>query len=149
MTTTPIQRTPITDAIETHLRAIPNLTIYRGEVPDDPAPIPGDPDGRVKPYAVLYPMFGADEVEASLGRTNPDAEPGCQITCVGGYAKDAEFCADRVHAYMFHWSPTVSGLVVGWFEPPRGYDAGPARPDTSVKPVRFYVPLEYRARATR
>jgi len=143
-----VARSPITDAVLVKLRTLSGVTVYDAEVPDDPPTISVS-DLRVKPYVVLYPLGSQRGVEPSVSGDDGDIRYGCQVTCVGGHRKDAEFLADRVDALLYHWTPAVDGVVFGRFEPPAGYDAGSVRPDLSVSPPRFYIPLDYRCRATR
>jgi len=136
----------ITDAVVQVLQALPSLTVYRSEVPDQPPKMP-DSD-RVAPYAVLYPFPGKPGPGGDLAGVSNDLDYGCQITVAAGYSQDCEAAVDRVHGAMYLLSPVVNGVVLGQFRPPIGYDPGPIRVDRTITPPRSSLPLQYRLIAT-
>jgi hypothetical protein len=141
-----IRAQSITDAVMTRLQTLAGITWYRSEVPDTPPRIPNS--DRVAPYGVLYPFPGNPGPGGDLAGLADDLDYTCQITVAAGFSADCEFAVDRTHNYMYRWAPTVSGIVVGQFVPPPGYDPGPVRIDRTIAPPRFSVPLQYRLTAT-
>lgn len=136
----------VTDAVDARLASLsPTVDVFRGEVTASPDILP---NGRVKSYVVYYPFGPSDGPDANVGDTVTDLTYTCQITCVAGFEADCEYLVDQVAGLMNRWTPTVAGLVFGRFRPPPGYDPGPVRRDDTVKPVRFWVPLQYRITAT-
>ena len=130
------------------LPGLPSVTVYRGEVPDEPPVITtnGQPDssGRVAPYVVLYVLGGSPNVEPDLGESNDDLATGLQLTVAAGYQEDLLHTVDRVHAHLFRWIPDLgAGVVSDRLRPPTGFDPGPARRDDQVRPPRFFLPLLY------
>lgn len=136
----------LTDAVYTRLKLLSGITWYRSEVVDQPPQLP-DSD-RVAPYGVLYPFPGKPGPGGDLAGASDDLDYTCQITVAAGFSADCEFTVDRVHSWMFRWTPTISGIVMGWFDLPPGYDPGPVRIDRTLPPPRFSVPLQYRLTAT-
>lgn len=122
-------------AILARLQAIPNLRTYDGEVPDSP---PVDPDGRVHPYAVLYPTAGMRR-DSALNTRQDHLDWGFQVTVAGGDAQRATWAVDAVLASLLDHRPAVAGLSTG---PIRlAGDLGPLRRDDEVHPPRHYLPL--------
>jgi hypothetical protein len=143
-----VDRRLITDAVFAQLETLTGVTAYRGEVPDHPPALTGDPDGRVAAYVVLYPFGGTPGPEVDLGDTAVDLVYTCQVTCAAGYPTDCEYLVDRVHPLLYRWAPAVAGLVCGPLRPPAGFDPGPVRRDDQPSPPRFYVPLQFRSLVT-
>lgn len=136
----------VTDAIDARLRTLAGVTVYRGEVPDQPPRYP-DSD-RVAPYVVHYPFPGNPGPGGDLAGSSDDLGYTTQVTCAAGFMEDCERLVDRVHQLLFHWSPTVANLVLGWLDPPPGFSPGPIRVDRSITPPRSSLPLQYRCVAT-
>lgn len=136
----------ITNAVEAQLNTVPGLRVYRVEVEDQP-PRMVDSD-RVAPYAVLYPFPANPGPGGDLANAADDLDYTCQVTVAAGFAQDCEATADRVHAKMYLFTPTVAGVVLGQLVPPPGYDPGPIRVDRTITPPRSSLPLQYRCVAT-
>lgn len=137
----------ISDAVNDRLLTLaPSIDVFRGELTTSPVIVPET--GRVAPYLVHYPFGRADGPDPNVGDIVTDLTYTNQITCVAGFEADCEYVVDQVDGLMNRWTPTVTGLVFGRFRPPPGYDPGPVRRDDTVKPVRFWVPLQYRVTAT-
>lgn len=137
----------VSDAVETRLRTLsPALTVGRGELSTSPPIMPEN--GRVAPYAVLYPFGPADGPNLDLGDTAADLTYTCQINVAAGFETDCEYWIDQVVGLMNRWTPAVSGLVFGRFRPPTGYEPGAVRRDDTVTPPRFWLPLQYRIPVT-
>lgn len=149
-----ISRKQLADLVELRLRnGLTNASVYRGEVPNKPPVIQtagaDDPSGRVAPYVVLFTGAGNPIIEASLDGSGRELDWSCQTNCVAGYDEDCGRVVDRVHDLLFHWSPTIDGHAVGWFEPPPGFDPGPVRPQHFPGlPPRFFLPMQWRLSAT-
>lgn len=133
----------ITDEVYDRLDTLTDVTVYRSEMPTHPPAAVGDPEGRVSSYVVLYPFGPKPTSETDLADQTKDMDYSMQVTCVAGYSPDAEYLWDRVHALIYRWSPTVTGVAFGGFRPPTGYQPGPLRRNEVVKPPRFWVPLQY------
>jgi hypothetical protein len=65
------------------------------------------------------------------------------------YALDVYALATRIDDALFRWAPEIENYLCGRCEPPLGFDPGPVRKDESVKPHRFWLPLQYRTTITR
>lgn len=137
---------PITDAVMARLATLSGINWYRSEVEDNPPRLPNSE--RVAPYGVVYPFPANPGPGGDLAGLADDLDYTFQVTVAAGFSSDCEFAADRVHNYLYRWAPTVTGIVVGQFVPPPGYDPGPVRIDRTIAPPRFSVPLQYRLTAT-
>lgn len=140
-----IRRKTLGDQLETRLKALPGVpavTVYRGEVPEHPPTLP-DSD-RVASYVVMFDGTGAVNLEPDLAYTNEDLAWAPQTTVAAAFSADCIQLVDRVCFWLYHWSPVVTGVAAGRLEPPPGYDPGPPRPDRTVTPIRFFVPLQWR-----
>jgi hypothetical protein len=154
---TAIRRLLLTQAVDDRLDALPGLPAvkrYDGEIPD-PAPlltIPGsstpDPSGRVAPYVVSFGGIGRPVVEPDVAQTMVELDWPVHLICVAGFRDDVLALVDRVHSWLFRWSPVINGVAVGHLEPPLGYEPPPPRRIDAVQPVRFEVPLQYRLAVT-
>jgi hypothetical protein len=102
VTTLPEVR-PIADAVLLLLQAVPHLNVFDSELPADP---PLDPDGRVHPYAVLFPGGG----HAFGDRINQDQPTDmswtCRILFVGGDRTRALWALDKIRAALTGKRPT-------------------------------------------
>lgn len=137
----------VSDAVQARLGGLgASVDVFRGEVDTSPTVVPEN--GRVQSYIVLYPFGRAAGPDGDLGDQATDLTYTCQIQCVAGFETDCEYLVDQVDGLMNRWTPAVAGLVFGRFKPPVGYDPGPVRRDDTVKPVRFWVPLQYRITVT-
>lgn len=152
-TTDGISRVTLTHAVDTRLTGITYLSaVYPGEVPDKPTIAGGndpDPDGRVAPYAVVYPSPGARSTDArDAADTDRSLDWLVQVTVAAGYRDDLLAALDDVTAALDGWAPVIDGISCNALRAPAGYDPGPVRRDDDVDPPRFYVPLQYRLTAT-
>jgi hypothetical protein len=136
----------ITDAVLARLGNLTPVTVMSGEVSTSP-PIVAQTD-RIAPYVVLYAFGPTDVPEGDLGDAPADLVYTFQVDCVAAYQADAQWLVDQVVAQLDRWAPSVTGMVVGRFKPPVGYDPGPFRRDDAVNPSRFSLPLQYRTTAT-
>lgn len=137
----------------------PATMVYGGgdpalQLPDEPpvkkrADGTPDPSGRVAPYVWLQPSPGRAIGDDDLGDSVVDVDWWFQTTCVGGYEADVLHLVDRVRGLLYRWQPAAEGFSFGLCRPPAGYDPGVVRPDTNVKPVRYFLPLQWRIFATR
>lgn len=137
----------ISDAVDDRLKTLaPSIDVYRGEITTSPPIVPET--GRIAPYLVYYPFGPVDGPDPNVGDTITDLTYTVQVTCVAGFEADCEFVVDQVSGLMNRWTPTVAGMTFGRFRPPPGYDPGPIQRDDTVKPPRFFLPLQYRITAT-
>lgn len=101
MTTLPTVA-PVSAAVLALLDAIPNLNVFDAELPSNP---PLDPDGRVHPYAVLFPGAGKgfgdrlNDVPTELSWT-------CRVLFVGGDTDRALWALDKIRAALTGKRPT-------------------------------------------
>lgn len=150
-----VARLSLYQAVLTRLQSIPGpgpaITIYPGEVPADPALLKNgtatDPARRIAPYAVLFAGAGNPVVQPDLARTADELDWPARLVVAAGYEADLLDAVDRVHAWLFRWTPAIAGIACGQFEPPAGFDPSIRRFD-QIQPVRFEMPLEYRLVAT-
>ncbi|AIY17782.1 hypothetical protein GUY44_07140 [Pimelobacter simplex] len=153
-----IRRLLLSHQVDARLRALPvagpAVTVYEGEIPN-PAPLltmPGtntpDPSGRVAPYVVHFGGVGTPVVEPDVADSMVELDWPVHLLCVAGYRDDCLDLVDRVHAWLYRWSPVVDGVAVGRLTQPLGYEPAPPRRIDTVQPVRFEVPLQYRLAAT-
>lgn len=158
-----IRRKVLGDQLLQRLLALPGnptVAVYRGEVsktgarpqlPVDtrshPPLMPDVPD-VIAPYVVLFDGTGATGLEPGLGYCGEDLRWSPQVTVAAGFAEDCLQTVDRVCAWLYRWQPVISGVGVGVLEPPPGFDPGPPRPDRTVTPSRFFVPLQWQLDAT-
>lgn len=152
---TGIRRKILLDLVETRLGllpGVPDVTVFVGEVPDKPPVLttPAGPDasGRVAPYVALFGFTGNPVIEADVGDCNTELDWPFQVTCAAAYEADCLHLVDRVYDQLYRWTPVLAGHSFGRVKPPPGFDPGPARPDTQVKPIRFFVPLQWRLPVT-
>ena len=138
----PVSRRALAGAIAARLGTVANLTVYVGEVPDDPPTIPNT--SRVKPYAVLFSGDGSlfDEAPLTADVTGSLVWP-FQVTVAAGYHDDLLAALDAVHGVLDGWTPVLADYQFGPIGTPPGYDAGPVRRDTTVEPPRFFLPAQF------
>jgi hypothetical protein len=142
--TSAIRRKVLGDLFEARMKLLTGVTIYRGEIPTDPPAIPDDPSGRVAPYVVIFGSAGSPDIDPDLGDENDDLLWTAHLICSAGWEADAQQLIDRIHSHIYRWSPTTTGGVsFGRLRPPPGYDPGPVRCNETVKPPRFWSPLQY------
>jgi hypothetical protein len=124
------------DVIWARLQTVVGVDVYDSEMPATP---PGDPDGRVRAYAVLHTSPG-NLMASALDGGQRCLLGSVQVTCVGGDPSRALGCVDAVRAAL-PGSVTVDGLarVIRAKEE----DTGPLRIDPDVSPPRYYAPLEF------
>jgi hypothetical protein len=127
-----------TAAVLTRLGEVSGLTVYDGEVPNTP-PVSAE-DGRVRPYAVVYPGAGAP-VRGSLSGATSEVPWAFQVTAVGGDRSRCLWAVKKVDGVLLD----VRLTVTDWSTSRITRDPGPdIRADNDVQPPRFYVPLLYR-----
>lgn len=101
MTPLPAVR-PVGAAVLALLQGITGLNVFDGELPADP---PKDPDGRVHPYAVLFPGAGhgfsdrLNDAPTTLSWT-------CRVLFVGGDSTRALWALDKIRAALTGARPT-------------------------------------------
>lgn len=139
-----IRRKVLGDQLFGRLEAMPGpaVTVYRGEVPDGPPTLP-DSD-RIAPYVVVFDGTGPNDLEPDLAGQNEDLRWTPQITVAAAFSPDCTQLVDRVFAWVHRWSPVLTGVAAGPLVPPPGFDPGGPRPDRTVSPIRFFVPLQWR-----
>lgn len=152
-----IRRKVLGDLLVERLVALPGspvVVVYRGEVSSrgrrplvdgstDP-PMLAQPRGAVAPYVVVFDGTGAVELEAGLARCGEQLRWTPQVTVAAAFPEDCLQTVDRVHAWLYGWQPAVgAGVAAGLMVPPPGFDPGPPRPDRTVSPVRWFVPLQW------
>lgn len=136
-----VSRSALARLVDARLVAI-NVSRYDGDVPDTPPTIPGDAAGRVRPYLVEW--FGAgspDTAEDDLTGQLVTLGWTFQITCVAGRTGDLRPLVDDTTALLERWHPVIDGLSTGLCR--QLNDPGPPRPDRSVTPTRYVLPLQY------
>lgn len=123
-------------AARERLDALITVTVYDADVPAHP---PADEQGRVYPYAVVWPSPGATPPEAAVdGSTGTD-----WVVAVTVAAGDVDWCLQTVTVVRraLTGDPIAPGATL--------VDTTPAARtllvDRDVAPARFYVPLEFRA----
>lgn len=128
----------------------PTVTVYRGIVAPDPpllqtATGEPDPSGRIAPYVVLFDGTGPTENEPALDPTQAEELRWTpQTTIAAGTPEDCIQAVDRVMAWLRPWQPVLDDVAAGFLVAPPGFDPGPPRPDRTVQPYRFFVPLLWR-----
>lgn len=142
-----VSRKALIDVVLARLNTVANATGWLMK-PDGPVSTKSGTTGVVQPHWILYPSAGTPGPELDLGDTVVDLDQVLQVTCVTGDPEDLAALVTRVDAALYRWTPTVAGLVCGPLRPPPGFDPGPAREGTAVKPSRFWVPLQYVLSAT-
>lgn len=153
-----VERLPFTEALLERLGTLTGVKVYDGEIPiEDPPPVlvnsltgDLDPAGRIAPYVVLFggsgtPVAGGED----LASTHMDLTITFLLHAAAAYSTDCQDLADRVHGLLFRWTPSVDGYACSQLQPPPGYDPGPARENTTLKPVRFWLPMQYRLNVSR
>lgn len=146
-----IARLPLIKAVEDRLAAQLPVTspVTKGYL-SEPVDVPTlDADKHVQRYWVLHPFGGPPHPDYDLAETTVDLDWTFQVTVAAGFARDVYALATLVDAALYRWSPAVAGYVCGLLRPPPGFDPGPARTDETVKPHRFWMPLQYRTTITR
>lgn len=150
-----IRRKVLGDLVDTQLKTITGLKVFRGEV-NEPLPLiqkgnGPDPSGRVAPYVVHYTGAGSHDVagERDVADTHEDLLWTVHLIVAAGYDADCAHIIDRVDAALFRWTPPASaGIAFGQMRPPPGYDPGPIRINEQVRPTRFWLPLQYQLPVT-
>lgn len=117
----------------------------------EPVDVPKlDTDGHVQRYWVLHPFGNVPNLDQQdLAETAVNSIWGFQATVAASYPRDVYALATRIDDALFRWAPSVEGYACSRCEPPLGFDPGPARKDESVKPHRYWLPLQYRIHITR
>lgn len=119
------------------LEAIPNITVFDGAVEDNP---PAVADGRVLPYAVLWPAVGYRPAESRSLETvaTVDLRWSARVTVAAGSVAWLLQAVAVVRA-------ALDGQVLGAFSGPLEEDAVEqiVLEDRDVRPFRFYVPLSF------
>ena len=132
------------------LRAIPGMTAHDGQVPDR---LPEDGAGFIRPYVVLFgglPRF-LDEERGLDGLTPRGTESyDFQTNVVGATVAHARAAARMVRDALTDYrvgadSPLGGGRVK---RNPDGFDSSVPFPDNTTTPVRYVLPLYWRAGLT-
>lgn len=113
------------------LKAVPNLTVYDGSVPDRPA----------LPYAVAYPGPGAAD-RSALEAVSDTVTTIVQVTCVGQTRDSAAVIADKVSDSLLDTVLDVPGWVCSPIVQDRATDL-PIK-DLDVVPPVFYAVTQWR-----
>ncbi|MFZ1361347.1 MAG: hypothetical protein WAS05_00220 [Candidatus Nanopelagicales bacterium] len=129
-----------TDLVLEKLRTLRTLTIYDGDVDDNP---PDDRQGRVYPYAVMWPSPGTPALETITAQAG---EPitldwDFQITCVGGTRR---WCQQSVVLVRSVLTNLNLGDGAGILREQVNKDL-PILKDKDVTPIRYFYPLRYKA----
>ncbi len=126
-------------AVKAVLEAIPNLTVYDGEV--DPSPPMGQ-DKRALPYAVLW-MGSGLPYAVNFCRDFSHLDLRWQVTVAGGDQQRVMLARDWVCAAFVGTRLTVEGRASGLV---RLIEQRQVDVDRDVRPFRFFVPLPFGAR---
>lgn len=122
------------------LDVITGLAVYDSEVPETPEL---DADGRVTPYAVLYPTAGRHD-RSNLAATSNAVQWPFQVTVAGGDAQRCLWAAAAVAGALID----VRLDIAGWTCGPITQDPGPGiLRDDQPRPPRHYTPLQFRLTA--
>ncbi len=121
-------------AVWAALDALTTVTAYDGDVPASP---PAGEDGRVYPYAVLWPSPGADPTETPLGCLPTELDWVAQVTVAAGTPtwclQATQVVRDALKGLVL--APGASRLTD---ETPRSRTV---MRDTDTNPPRWFVPL--------
>lgn len=124
--------------VETLLTGIPQTTVYVGGVPGQ---VPLIDAQRIKPYVVIWPTTDGMPVESPLQEVSGPGSWEATITVAAADAvtvlKVATVVRDRLHG-----ADTPGRGVLRVEDNRRRVQADP---DASVKPPRFFLPLDVRA----
>lgn len=145
----------IAQAVAVRLTAVANATGYYGAVgrplvmgSGTPTEPPAYPDGRVKPYFVLFPSGPGTSPDPSAGGCDTGAVVRFSITAAGADTDDVLALIDRIEARVLGWTPVVTGYACGRVRHPLGYVPTPILPDRDVKPVRMFTAVPFEVAAT-
>ena len=131
-------------AIFAKLQALPGITVYDGFVPTK---VPTDTSGYIKPYVVLFAGVGGDlPAERDLTQLADAASMNLafQTNCV---AASAGIC--RAVAHDVRQTLLNVPLAGGFIKPDDGsFDTATPIPDTTITPVRLFLPLPWRLTTT-
>lgn len=123
-------------AVVTALQSIGStrLTVFDADVPTKPSALP---DGRVLPYAVVWPSAGGAPLESPIaGATGLDWS--CQVTVAAG---DVGWCLGAIGLVRGALSGAVLAEGVTLTdETPRSLIV---RRDPDVTPSRWFLPLQF------
>ncbi|HEY3559660.1 MAG TPA: hypothetical protein VGL05_19460 [Kribbella sp.] len=134
MTALPAIR-PVADTVLSMLRAIPNLNVFDGELPNDP---PLDGDGRAHPYCVFFGGGGRAFGDRLNKSTPTDVVWTCRILIVGGDATRARWTLDEIRKALTGKRPTDDGHLI------EALDDVIFRTETNVVPSRTSGLIMYR-----
>ena len=130
--------TAVLGALGADLGVAMRLDVYDGEVK-----AVNDPDGRARPYAVLYPSAGNLSSQSLCGAQEFLDWP-FQITAAGGDPVRARRAIERVRVRLSGATVAVGDVRVRVVEEP-SYQPGPIREDRDFSPSRWFTPLQFRA----
>lgn len=132
---------PLVQAVVAHLAAA-NTAAARVDVFDGVVQATMDSDGRAHPYVAVYPTPGqADRMP--LAPRSDALLWSFQTTCAGGDPTRAIRAIDRVRDRLDGHRLVVDNVLVGVIREPEFYSAGPLREDVSIKPTRWWAPLQW------
>ena len=118
------------------LRAITTVTSYDGDVPTSP---PSQPDGRVLPYAVLWPAAGGSPQERPLGGCTGLLTWSPRVTVAAG---EVGWCLDAISLVRATLADRYLAAASGYLREITPASRSLMR-DVDTDPVRWYLPLEF------
>ena len=127
-------------ALAARLRSAANITVFDGEVPTS---LPAGADGRVYPYAVIWPGGGGALGEVSLDDVAHGTDWRAQVTVAAG---DLTWCMQAIALVR----AVVVGVYLATDTTPVVDDTPPSMtllPDKDVTPTRWYLPVLLRCTA--
>ena len=127
-------------ALLARLRTAPAITVYEGTVPPSP---PAGADGRVYPYAVIWPGGGGALGETSLDARAHGTDWRAQVTVVAG---DLTWCLQAIALVR----AAAVGVYLATDTTPVVDDTPPSMTllrDPDVTPTRWYLPVLLRCTA--
>lgn len=113
------------DAVLALVDAVPNVTVYDGQVPNDPA----------LPYVVIRTDTGRRE-RSALPASSDRLTVRIWATSVGETRASAQWVSEKVTTALLDVRPTVTGRTAF---PITSVNSQPAREDDVVKPLVFVL----------
>ncbi len=117
------------------LKTLTTLAVYDGDVPPSP---PADSQGRVYPYAVLWPASGVAPLEQAVDAVAVGTDWMCQVTVAAGDPSWVLPAVQKVRQVLAGWSPAEGAVLTE--ETPRSVTV---LRDDDVTPKRWFMPLQF------